>query len=235
MDGAPGVWEPETDWQQPVSHIMVVSPPHPSAHLSSGGQIGASGVGWAIWAGWVCITLSTNDRHSAGKLRITVNLGLILYALGMSDTHEYGRQFKHYGRLHALTVEACQTRSGCPTVVFEAASRTDPSFRVDWQNKLSVQLTEHELTEITAVVLGLLPEAEYRHHGPAHNKGCRVIFQPEDASCLITVFSPETGRRAVRINRAERVPLAHLLLEQIICRYPGTSMSDMLTLLRCTY
>lgn len=79
--------------------------------------------------------------------------------------------------------------------------------------QLSECLAPCPLARATDSFLDRFFKPESTTNGAMRNKFYLIRYQDADASCLVTPFRPETGRRAVKSARAEQLSLSHLLLE----------------------
>lgn len=87
---------------------------------------------------------------------------------------------KAFGRKHALTIEAQQTRAEQRTLAFEfAAALEQPGSRAyDWAQKLTIQLKPDHLPLYAAVLLGDLDRLQLDHYGENRNKSLVIEADP---------------------------------------------------------
>lgn len=145
-----------------------------------------------------------------------------------------------YGREVAVYFEATRTKDvpdgaggvieGRPTIHIEAAglkqrgeARRGPapkgSSLFDWENKLIIQLSESELPIVAAVLLGKLPACEFKHHGPAKDKGFSIQRQADEKRLFLRVFA--TGvNHAIQITSSDIFAVASLFLRQLQAAKP---------------
>lgn len=129
-----------------------------------------------------------------------------------------------YGRF-AFAFDATTGPTGRPTVGIDAAERAPGAGRQApglWDDKIRLHLTAIELPEVIAVLLGWLPRCEFKHHGPAKDKGFELEHQGQNL--FIKVFRPKTVR-AVAIDPEGALRVAHLMLHQF-CRARGLMSAD---------
>lgn len=107
---------------------------------------------------------------------------------------------KVHGARYALAFEETRTPGGKPTLQIEAAERVPGSRAFDWNRKVAVQLVDHELVELMAVLRGQQPSAAFGHHGAARDKF--VEFSAQEGGFHAVV-------RQGRVARAVAVPRAH--------------------------
>lgn len=145
-----------------------------------------------------------------------------------------------YGRDTALYFEATRSKDmpdgeggiieGRPTINIEAAAaknmdepRRGPAPKgaslFDWDNKLIIQVSESELPVVAAVLLGKLPGCEFKHHGPAKDKGFSIQRQPNEKRLFMRIFA--TGvNHAVQVTGSDIYAIAALLLRQLQAAKP---------------
>lgn len=139
-------------------------------------------------------------------------------------------QVKVFGAKAALCFESDQTRYGYHTVAIEAASaKQGPSREYDWSNKVRIQITKQELPMVAAVFLGMIPQVEYRNHGPQNNKG--FFLHDQGGNLFARVFGAE-GTKAIQISPEDAFEVSNLLLAQVIKNRPGLSSVDLMVSLR---
>ena len=123
---------------------------------------------------------------------------------GQPGTAPEGRftDFHVYGGKGALTFEAGLNRAGQP-VVFIDAAKASGARRYDWAQKIRVMLTPDECLELLAVLLGLVPSALFRNHGPEKDKwievqhqGAQVFAKVGKAKdvCAVPIAAPDATR-----------------------------------------
>jgi len=133
-----------------------------------------------------------------------------------------------YGGKGALCFEEDETKNGFHTIAIDAATSTGPK-QYDWANKIRIQLTREELPVLLAVMLGVLPQCEYKNHGTQNNKGFSV--QDQGNQYFVRVFSPE-GVRAVPMTPEDAFRVTAMLIKQMRKNYEGLETGDILTLVR---
>ena len=145
-------------------------------------------------------------------------------------------QVKVYGGKGALTIETDQTKRGFPTIVIEAApllSRGENGIggTYDWQNKIRLQLTDHELHAVLAVFMGLLDQKRLANHGPNNNKGLEVYHQPDRGGFYVKVFE---GPKAchVPVPGAQGPEITAIFIKQWMAAAPELSGLERLHILK---
>lgn len=108
--------------------------------------------------------------------------------------------YKVHGARFALAFEETQTPSGKPTLQLEAAERIQGSRAFDWNRKIAVQLVDHELVELLAVLRGQRPTAAFGHHGTARDKFVEITAQAGGFHSVV---------RQGQIARAVPIPRTH--------------------------
>lgn len=149
----------------------------------------------------------------------------------MHNQRQFGKQnVKVYGCKAALCVEEDETKAGYKTVRIEAAlAKQGANRKYDWSSKIAVQVTKAELPMVAAVFLGMVPQVEYKNHGPQNNKG--FSFDDQGSKLFARVFSPE-GVKALPISPEDAFEVSNLLLTQMAKNHPGLSAVDLIVSLR---
>ena len=138
--------------------------------------------------------------------------------------------FKAYGRQAAIELREHTAPKGYATVMLEAAGALGGR-RYDWAKKISLQLMPRELPVVAAVLVGALPECEFRHHGTGRNKGFSIERQDRAGSeFFFKVFrsGDNSAMHAVPVPAEEAFYFAALLLRQLARMVPGAS-SEVIT------
>lgn len=145
---------------------------------------------------------------------------------------------KAYAATAALTAEPTFVEKGRDdqqsaifhTVSLDVAQGSAP--RYDWQNKLTVRLTAQELPLFLAVLLGWVPRAEGRHHGPQKDKGYEIEHQGNKVFFKIT--QARQGVRAVPLTGADLLALSGLVTHQLLKNMPWLTSDSLLALVKNT-
>lgn len=105
------------------------------------------------------------------------------------------RKVQVFGSSAALCFEETTSRRDGPTVSVDAAAKQGES--VLWKEKIIFQFTVDELPVLAAVLLGVLPEFEFKFHGEKKAKSAgvyrrdnAVLFKVSDGSKSFTVPVP---------------------------------------------
>jgi len=138
-----------------------------------------------------------------------------------------------YGGKAALTFESDITRGGEETVAIDAASSQGPR-QYDWANKIRLQLTARELPIVTAVLLGMLPECEFKNHGPNNDKGFSLQRQLDKNGHFMRVFAADAPVRAVPIDAADSYRVTGIFMKQLMAQMPGLDGQAIDMMLRST-
>lgn len=125
---------------------------------------------------------------------------------------------KVYGAKYALTFEATRTPGGKPALQIEAAQRIDGSRAFDWERKIAVQLVDHELVELLAVLRGQCQCATFGYHGKSRDKFVDVGRQGD---FIHTVVRQGTVARAVPIPKSHTFRLMSLVIAVLGAANPG--------------
>lgn len=108
--------------------------------------------------------------------------------------------YKVHGARFALAFEETRTPAGKPALQVEAAERIQGSRAFDWSRKIAVQLVDHELVELLAVLRGQRTTAAFGHHGTARDKFVEFSAQAGGFHAVV---------RQGQIARAVPIPRAH--------------------------
>ncbi len=130
------------------------------------------------------------------------------------------REFKGhkvYGAKFALYAGADQTRAGIHTVRLEGAKSSGPQ-QYNWDEKISIQLTQQELPHVACVLFGWLNQCEYKSHGPEKNKGFKLLIQNQQGKTGLFVNIMEAGKPlcAIPVTAVDLYYLRNLVLGQLM-------------------
>lgn len=148
------------------------------------------------------------------------------------ETREY-RGYKVFGRKSAFYVGIDETRSGTPTLRFEGAVAVAEK-QYNWGEKISIQLTQQELPHVACVLFGWLPECEYKNHGPAKNKGFKLIIQSNNGKTGLFVNLMEANKPmcAIPVSSVDLYYLRNLALGQLVKNEPDLDSTAILASLK---
>ncbi len=148
------------------------------------------------------------------------------------ETREY-RGHKVFGRKSAFYVGIDQTRSGTPTLRLEGAVAVAEK-QYNWGDKISIQLTQQELPHVACVLFGWLPECEYKNHGPAKNKGFKLIIQSNNGKTGLFVNLMEANKPmcAIPVSSVDLYYLRNLALGQLVKNEPDLDSTAILASLK---
>lgn len=118
------------------------------------------------------------------------------------------------------------------SVVTVDSARALASGGYDWRNKLVIQLTPEEMPAAIAVLMGLIPNAKFDHHGSDKSKFLEMRNQ-EGGMMVVT------GHRATSFAVPIKTPGIYYLLD-LFCRAmaagtPNRSGTEVMTLIRSIY
>ena len=119
-----------------------------------------------------------------------------------------------YGARAAVEFRPDVSRANFPTVMIDAADAVGER-RYDWAHKLCVQLTPRELPAVAAVLTGLLPSCEFKHHGPEKNKGFSLTRQEHDIAVRVFQGGEEKTMKIVPMPLEEAFYVNCLVLRQL--------------------
>ena len=142
---------------------------------------------------------------------------------GRSDAPQERLQRHVYGGKAGLCFEAGRTRHGEPTVFVDAAVKTGPvrpsegQKMYDWPNKVRLMVTRNELPVVAAVMLGVLPFAEFKNHGPQGQSTKGFSLENQGPNVFMKVWDTSVDRpsRAVPIAAEDAYWVTDLLIKQL--------------------
>jgi hypothetical protein len=147
-----------------------------------------------------------------------------------------GRQVKVYAKSAALTCESAPVRArssepegqGLHTVMIEGANaRGDGTY--DWAAKTIFACSLRELPQLLAVLLGWLPEVEFKFHGERSDKQLLLKHQEHGVYVRLREASEVIG---IPITDPDRYALAMLTLNVMTANEPHGDASAVLTVCR---
>mgnify|MGYP000406447163 CR=1 FL=1 len=125
-----------------------------------------------------------------------------------------------YNARCALTVEPSRNRRGdVHTINLETAARTGTSGEFSWGDKIVVQVTGQELSDVLAVLLGHLDRVEFRYHGASRDKGYRLFH--DDGRVIVQLFAGSRDRHTVTLARGDRLAVAVAAFRQLQRNHGG--------------
>ncbi len=130
-----------------------------------------------------------------------------------------------YGGKAALCFEADETRGAVPTIALDAASATGPK-QYDWRHKIRLQLTKNELPAVLSVLVGFVPKAEFKNHGPDNDKGFGIEHQGD--KLFVRVWAKDQGVKAVPMPLEDAFYVTELFLRQLRKAAPWMTAGDIL-------
>ena len=142
-----------------------------------------------------------------------------------------------YGNKAALTIEDSRTRGrdnkpGVHTLMIEIARKRAQDSHYDWDNKLSVQLTESEIPELLAVLMGWQTECVFGYHGEGRDKVLNVAHQGQHLYISMAQGGASAG--ALSVNAADTFAWSMQLLRQLCRNYGGISADALIIVLKNT-
>lgn len=137
---------------------------------------------------------------------------------------------KHvYGGSAALFFESDTSRKGDHTIRLEGAPCIGTR-KYDWENKIAVQLTQHELLVFTGVLYGMLPGCEYGNHGEDNSKGFSIEDQGE--KLFVKVFAKGKKACAVPMTPEDAFFVAQICLGQMKKNAPWLDGGEIMSTLK---
>jgi hypothetical protein len=153
-----------------------------------------------------------------------------------SQASAVGRQVKIYGKSAALTCEAAPLRArssepsghGLDSIMIEGANaRGDGTY--DWGTKTVFACSLRELPQLLAVLLGWLPEVEFKFHGERSDKQLLVKEQEHGLYVRLRDANDLIG---VPVTASDRYGLAMLVLNVMTANEPHGNASAVLAVCR---
>ena len=141
---------------------------------------------------------------------------------------------KIYARSAALTIEPQMNAAGdVATVGLEAARKQASGNTYDWDNKMVVQVTAHELPAVLAVLMGYKNACEFRYHGPGRNKSYAIRSQSEGV--VITLSTAGAIAINVPVEPADLFLLTTLVVKRLQLNQNALSTDSLLEILKRSY
>ena len=142
-----------------------------------------------------------------------------------------------YGNQAALTIEDSRTRGsentpGVHTLMIEIARKQSNANRYDWDNKLSVQLTESEMPQLLSLLMGWQTNCVFGYHGEGRDKVLNVAHQGKHLYVSMAQGGATAG--ALSVNAADTFAWSMQLLRQLSRNYGGMSSDALLIVLKNT-
>ena len=140
-----------------------------------------------------------------------------------------------YGGKAALCFQSDATRGGADgsksiqTIRLDAAdviSRRD----FNWNEKISIQMTRGELPIVLAVLLGFLPECEFKMHGPEKAKG--FIIKDQGDKMFVQVFDKGKSLKSVPMTPEDTFEVTKIIIRQMQRNAPWLTGAEIITLIR---
>ncbi|MGF1546786.1 MAG: hypothetical protein ACFCUG_05635 [Thiotrichales bacterium] len=155
-----------------------------------------------------------NSHQSKGR-----DFASVYYAYGKSAAVEFACDETKKQRINTITLHA-------------ASARPDEPHGYDWNNKTTIQLPRNELLSMAAVMLGLLPKSEFKHHSAYGSKSYSLEHQREK----IFVMVAEKGKpiRAVALAPEDTFQVISLVFRQIKANTPWLSVIEIMQLIELT-
>jgi hypothetical protein len=132
-----------------------------------------------------------------------------------------------YGRAFAITFECTTGISGRHVLQVEAAARSQRGQGFDWTRKIALQLVDHEVVELLAVLRGVRPEASFGNHGANRDKAMTVREQQQGEQPSI-YFNVRRGQdsRTVPVPVFNAFRIEALATRVLLVNEPGLAASD---------
>ncbi len=139
-----------------------------------------------------------------------------------------------YGKSAAIEFVCDETRKQqINTISMQAASARGEGERgYDWDNKTIIQIPRNELLVVMAIMLGMLPRAEFDQTGLHAGKSYTVEHQDEKLFFMVA----ERGKpiRAVGLCPEDSYQVATLFLRQLKANSPWMTTAEVIDLIEMT-
>jgi len=138
-----------------------------------------------------------------------------------------------YGSQSALYAGADITRSGVHTLRLEGAKSVEAR-KYNWDQKIAIQLTQDELPHVACVLYGWVQQCEYKNHGPAKNKGFKLMIQKqqEKTGLFVNIMEASKPMCAIPVSTVDLYHLRNLTLGQIMKNEPDLDSAAVLSSLK---
>ncbi len=153
-----------------------------------------------------------------------------------NQTQNFGEAIKFYAdrqkdklKRTALNVQYVETKGKTLSVNVEMAIIPVNSTKADWDHKVVVQLSIHELADVCSTLFGLKREVRANYHGDNRNKGITVI---NNGSKGASIQLSEAGSVMQHLlSHQQRVELGVFIIRRLAMAWQ-ISVSDTLAILR---
>ena len=152
--------------------------------------------------------------------------------------NKYGEQLKFYAdrqkdaqKRTALDVQYVESlgKEKALTLNVSLALMDAGTTAVDWNSKITIQLSSHELTSLCGVLFGLEADMKAKFHGDSKNKGLTVMNNGP-AGCGVNIS--QAGQVYTHmLDHAKRIELGAFVLRRQAQAWQ-MSVSDVLAILR---
>lgn len=133
---------------------------------------------------------------------------------------EFGENMAFYSDRHpspalrtGLNAQYVTSRDGKPTLAIEIAPISRANAPPEWRSKITLQLTQAELTGFCQVLFGLKPEVKGAFHGDSRNKGI-AAYDNGPGGVGITVSQQGTQLQH-QLNPDNRIELSVFVLRRL--------------------
>jgi hypothetical protein len=131
-----------------------------------------------------------------------------------------------YGRAFAFTFECTNDIRGRFALQVEAAARSQRGQGFDWTDKIALQLTDHEVVELLAVVRGVKSEATFEHHGQHRDKSMTIREQRGEQPSIYFNVRRGAVSRTVPVPVFNAFRIEALATRVLLANEPGLSAAD---------
>ncbi len=152
----------------------------------------------------------------------------------LSKSKDFSNAYYAYGKSAAIEFVCDETKKQrIHTISLHAASaRQDDTHGYDWDNKTTIQLPRNELLAMAAVMLNLLPKAEFKHHSAYGSKSYSIEHQREKVFVMVA----EKGKpiRAVALSPEDTFQVVTLVFKQIKANANWLTVGEIMQLIELT-
>jgi hypothetical protein len=144
-----------------------------------------------------------------------------------------------YGKSSALEFSGkLSKKQDFATVFIDAAEVIADTKKINWQDKITVQITASELPVVAAVLCGYVNGCAFSNHGPSKDKGFEIVRnhqknQPHRYPYVVKVFQKGNAMRVVPMTSADTFYVLQIVLSQLKKNLPHQDTALLITGLQC--
>jgi hypothetical protein len=134
------------------------------------------------------------------------------------------------GDKHAFNFKAMPNSNDSPTIYIDTGSLTADR-RVDWNLKITIQLTEQEIFPVLATLLGYIPECKFKYHGANRSKGFEVK-RNADRTVYFNVFEANKSSHSIILTPPHLGHIIPLFFKQLLAERPWMTDTGLMMMIR---